>query len=651
MAVEQMKLISLFGKYARLNNCIAGLIDCGCFHPENAANATQNSKGFTPISEVNPVSNRLHRLSEVLTYCGIDPESIEQTETKGRDSQNVNVDEVLTDLSDKLHELQKKRENLKKQIESCNATLSALHHFEGLTLDLSEAENSEFIKIKFGKIPADGYSKLSDYVDNPYLMFHVCSHDKNSYWGVYITPATHEEEIDRIFASLFFEQLTLPDGFGSPASRVAEYEKRIEDLKSELEKTEQNIEWYYKNRGSEVKTLYTQLQREFAVYEYRRFAVRYNGQFASVIGWVPARMVKKLSAHTEDLGDYSVTEVTSGTTHLGISDLTPPTRMKNKKIFRPFEFYVEIYGVPAYNEIDPTAFVAITYTLLYGIMFADLGQGLALAAAGLFMWYKMKMPLGKILVPCGLSGAVFGLVFGSVFGYENWLDPMYHALGFKEKPIEVMASATTLLGFSVGIGIVLILLAMFVGVVSNIKKKNLGMALFGPNGICGILLYGSAVALVLGMVANIPVPTVPVVIFGMVIPMFLIFFHAPLCSLISGNGSGIESVGDFILESIFELLETVLSYFTNTVSFLRVGAFVLIHAGMMMAFTSLSAIVGGGVAGAIMMIFGNVFVIALEGLLVGIQVLRLEFYEMFSRFYDGDGHPYQPLTKNGILNK
>ena len=642
MAVEQMRLISLFGHFSKLNDCLARLIDAGCFHPENTYNATCNTKGFSAITETNPLGSKLHKLKEVLEYCGVNTDEIGGSDEKRVNSEDV--DKALSELSDELHKLQTEREDLLSQIEECKKTMESLKHFENLDIDFTQIEDSKFVKIKFGRISADSYKKLTEYVENPYMVFNVCSADKNSYWGVYITPADHEEETDRIFASLFFEQITLPCGFKSPAKTMKDYEIKLSELNDKLKKTEGSIDWYYKNRGSEFIELYSGLKREYDINEYRRLAVRYNGKFACIIGWVPASEEKKIIDLFKDT-DYEVTEVNSGnTTHLGVVDLVPPTKMKNRKLFRPFEFYVEIYGVPGYKEVDPTAFVAITYTLLYGIMFADLGQGIALALAGLFMWYKMKMPLGKILVPCGISGAFFGSIFGSVFGNEELLNPVYKALGFEEKPINIMSSATTLLGFSVGIGIVLIIVAMITGVVSNFKKGNTGLAIFGPNGIAGVLLYSSVVGLVLLMVTNTSINTTAIVIFGIVLPLISIFLHVPLGNLIKGEGFNAGPIGDFLLESVFDLFETVLSYFTNTVSFLRVGAFVLIHAGMMMAFNSLAGIVGGGVPGAIMMIFGNIFVIALEGLLVGIQVLRLEFYEMFSRFYDGDGYAYKPIT-------
>ena len=104
------------------------------------------------------------------------------------------------------------------------------------------------------------------------------------------------------------------------------------------------------------------------------------------------------------------------------SGKTPPVKLRNPAIFKPYEYFVDMYGLPSYSDIDVTGFVAITYTLLFGIMFGDLGQGLVLFLLGILGWKIKKMPLARILIPCGLSSAVFGFVFGSVFGYEDMLD-------------------------------------------------------------------------------------------------------------------------------------------------------------------------------------------------------------------------------------
>ena len=123
--------------------------------------------------------------------------------------------------------------------------------------------------------------------------------------------------------------------------------------------------------------------------------------------------------------------------------------------------------------------------------------------------------------------------------------------------------------------------------------------------------------------------------------LVLLFFKENLIGLVDHHPNWKpESWADYCMQNIFELLEYVLSYFSNTVSFLRVGAFVFVHAAMMMAIFSLA----GDPVNPVVVILGNALIIALEGLLSGIQGLRLEFYEMFSRCYEGGGHPFKGVS-------
>jgi len=305
-----------------------------------------------------------------------------------------------------------------------------------------------------------------------------------------------------------------------------------------------------------------------------------------------------------------------------------------------------MYGLPGYKDIDPTPFVAITYSLLFGIMFGDLGQGLVLMILGWLLYKYKNMRLGAVGVRIGISSAIFGLIYGSVFGNEELLNPMFHALGFDHKPIHVMDSnfTMTLLIAAIGIGALLIVIAMILNIITLLRKKKYAEVITSHNGFAGLMLYGFIlVGVVLQMGLQIPVfNTVTILIFvGM--PLVLIFFKEPLERKFHGHKMFPTGFGGFFVEGFFELFEIILSYVTNTMSFLRVGGFVLSHAGMMLVVTSLMTMVGG--TGSILVaVFGNIFVMALEGMIVGIQVLRLEFYEMFSRYYEGNGVAFNALN-------
>ena len=269
-------------------------------------------------------------------------------------------------------------------------------------------------------------------------------------------------------------------------------------------------------------------------------------------------------------------------------------------------------------------------------MFGDVGQGIVLAILGFLMWKLKKMALGKILIPCGIAATLGGFVYGSVFGNETLLDPLYTALGMSGKPVEVMDSVIGLLIFSIGIGVVLVIVAMLMNVFVSIKRKQIGRAVFHHNGVMGILLYASLVTLVVQLFTGTTVVPTAALIAIIIASVILLFFEGILVNLIDDRQHWRpESWGDYILENLFELLDYFISYMSNTISFLRVGAFVLVHAAMM---TVVFAIAQGNI---IVIVLGNILVMALEGLLTGIQALRLEFYEMFSRFYEGEGRPFE----------
>ncbi len=202
----------------------------------------------------------------------------------------------------------------------------------------------------------------------------------------------------------------------------------------------------------------------------------------------------------------------------------------------------------------------------------------------------------------------------------------------------------TLLIIAIAFGAFLIVCAMILNIVTLLRKKRYAEVIASHNGFSGLTLYGFilvGVALQFGL--QIPVFNAVTISIFVGIPMILIFFKEPLERKFEGHKMFPNGFGGFFVEGFFELFEIMLSYVTNSLSFLRVGGFLLVHAGMMLVVTSLMTMVGG--SGSILVaIGGNIFVMALEGMIVGIQVLRLEFYEMFSRYYEGNGVAFNALN-------
>jgi V/A-type H+-transporting ATPase subunit I len=279
-------------------------------------------------------------------------------------------------------------------------------------------------------------------------------------------------------------------------------------------------------------------------------------------------------------------------------------------------------------------FMALAYSVLFGIMFGDVGQGAVLAILGYVFWKTKRMWLGRVLVCAGICSVAMGFVYGNIFGYEDILP------GFKVLEGE---NTMRMLLVSVAIGVVLLLICMALNIINGIRQRDIKKIFFSPNGLAGFVMYLSiAVAVVVLFAFDKNIFTPLYIIVFIVLPLFAIFAAEPLTKLCRGEKDWLpESIGMFFVEGFFELFETVLAYVSNTVSFLRVGAFAISHAGMMMVVFLLAKTANGG-NNIIAVIIGNIIVMGIEAVLVCIQVMRLHFYEMFGRFYTGGGQKFSP---------
>ncbi|MCM1365009.1 MAG: ATPase [Faecalibacterium sp.] len=636
MAIEKMKLVRISGSSSKLDKVISACCQLGTFQPENAADYISASMGYTTVNQESPYTKILQSINELTDTYGF------KLEEHGKSKKTVIDDktfEYIDSVGKRLQKLNDQSKELLDQLAQCNAAIEKYSHFAGLDIDLEEIFECEFIETRFGRLSKDGYNKLiKGYGDNPYILFCQCSGDADGYWGAYFAPTSHVDEVDRIFAALQFERLYVPGAAGTTDEIITHLNENIEIIQTQKEEFDKEIGEIWEKEGDKVKSLYWKLLDLEQVFEFRKYAV-YHGDSCFLVGWIPAKDEQKFKEKFEKFSDF-VVEIEEPNKK---SKNTPPTKLKNWRIVRPYSYFVDMYGLPSYYDLDITAFVAFTYTLLFGIMFGDLGQGIVIAIVGLLAWKIKKMPLGKILVPCGISSAFFGLIFGSVFGFEEALDPLYEKLGMSGKPLSVMDSINTVLLFAIGIGVVLVTVAMAVNVVGCIKKKKYGTAIFSENGITGILVYLNGANLIYAFMAHKGIIPTGISAVILIVGMLILFNKEILAEMVDEKKlKKPESISDYLMQNLFECLEYVLSYFSNTLSFLRVGAFVIVHASMMMVVFTLAGD-PNTVKGLIVIEIGNIVVIALEGLLTGIQSLRLEFYEMFSRFYEGNGRPFKAI--------
>lgn len=642
-SIEKMMFADIAGIDTDLDAVLDIISSCGCFHMENAA-AVHVSGSKQSAKRENPYTASLKLLAEIGTLTGI-----KLCKADCSDIRDSDAEKVRTDIRSIRNRVQKLKAEIKKASDNLNAHTMALEqvlHLSGgegvgsLSVDIEQIFACKHIKVRFGRLPTDSYEKLSYYEDKNFY-FLAYGRDKEYVYGFCFAPLSEAEEIDNILESLYFDRIRLPDFVhGSADDAAKSLEKNVEDDKAEVEKRKKELADYIEQKRETLNKYFTKLKTMHDTFELREKVMMIRDKFY-IVGFVPERDAERFKKYFEDL--KSVSLVMKPCTENG--EIETPVKLRNNKFAEPFSMFVDLYGLPAYNDINPTNFVAITYTLLFGIMFGDLGQGLVISLLGLLLWKWKKMTLGRIMERLGVSSMIFGTLYGSVFGYEELLDPMYESLGISFLPFKAIHSINNVLYSAIGIGIFIIIISVIVNMVMGLKEKNYTRALFSNNGLAGLVFYCSLLMLLLGGMLGLNVGGTAYVLCLIVLPLIVMFLREPLGDMVKGKGFHIhESLGDFIAANFFECFEFLLGYATNTLSFVRVGGFVLSHAGMMSVVLALAEMSGG--LSPVVMILGNLFVIALEGLLVGIQVLRLEFYEMFSRYYTGGGKAFKPVSVN-----
>ncbi len=642
MGIEKMSLISVEGDSSRIDKALLTCCESRSFQMTEAPDRNGSA-------EQNPWSAIYEKLRSTASALGMKPEL--RSCSGLTDAPPEELSQRVEALSSGVRAIQKEHEEMAASIRELRQTEACVQHLLGLDVSFHDLFSLKYVKARVGRLPADNLQKLDYYADRC-IQFIQFDKSPEWVWGIYLTPADSAEFADALMKSLFFERIRLPDYLDADARTSDEMLKHAIDDEEKLdEQLESQLADYRNSHQEEIMTLLSALKTLSDCFELRKMALISGGRF-SFSGYCPARLTKQLA---DSLGSIGGVQVVIVPVNPKKPPADVPVKLRNNAVFRPFEMFVKMYGLPAYGSFDPTPYVAVTYCLMFGIMFGDVGQGLVVSLLGLILSKFTKNGLAPIMTRIGLFSAAFGVLYGSVFGIETLITPFFHRenvwrfLGYTKQPENIFQAATSLLIAALMIGIVLIVLSMLFNTILNFRRRRFGEALVSVNGVAGLVFYISLVAAAAGTFmfgADMFSPAYVVCL--LVLPLAVIFFKHPLSGLISGTKPTEKvSVGNFIIENFIELFEAALSFLSNTMSYLRIGGFVLSHAGMMLVVAQLAGTNAPGAeitAGTVIVyIIGNLVVMGIEGLLVGIQVLRLEFYEIFNRFYDGSGKAFQPV--------
>ncbi len=639
--IEKMKFLSITGPKEDIDRVIDTYLSKYEIHLENALSELKTVKDLRPYIETNPYKDAHQRVTELTQL--LPPGVLENSRKK------VSIEraaEIVAEIGEQVKELTAKEEALVTEQNSYRQSLDRILPFTGLNYDLSSILHFKYIKFRFGRISHEYYNKFENYVyDTIDTVLYKCREDDEYVWLVYFAPETISNQIDAIFASMHFERFFLPDEYeGTPLDAIHSLEEKISTLQASINGIRKQLSGLLVARQEDLSGAYRKLETFSTNFNVRKLAActKQNvNTFYIICGWMRNR---DASAFQKEISDDKKTFCFMEDDHNKILS-KPPTKLHNPKLFKPFEMFLQMYGLPEYNEIDPTILIGITYSFLFGFMFGDVGQGLCLLFGGLLLYRLKKLNLAAILSCCGFFSTIFGFLFGSFFGFEDiihaiWLRPMEHMTNL---PFIGKLNTVFIVAISIGMGI--ILMTMVLNIINSIRFHDPEKTLFDTNGTAGLVFYASLVLTIVLYMTQNPVPAAILLVIMFGLPLAVMFFKEPLTNLVERKAQIMpKEKGMFVVQGFFELFEVLLSYFSNTLSFVRVGAFAISHAAMMQVVLMLSGAEAGN-PNWLVVILGNLFVCGMEGLIVGIQVLRLEYYELFSRFYRGTGREFKPYGK------
>ncbi len=531
----------------------------------------------------------------------------------------------------------------KKNLEQLESQLHQLEPIADANANVGALRNSTYMHSVLGILPAENVSRLETSLSRvPHAFFTLREDPKKPVVWI-LGPRSNADVIDRAVKSAYLNPLTLPEEFeGSPAEITQSLRKAIEASKKKISDLNAALAKLAETHNQELYKLLWDVHVTRMIAD----AIARFGQLRHtyvVVGWVPSAVLESLIQRLKQASKEILIEarqIEPAGHHANV-----PVSLRNPGPLQPFELLVNTYARPRYEEIDPTVLVAVTFPLLYGAMFGDVGHGLVLAAIGWFL--SRRSTLGGLLVACGLSGAIFGFIYGSVFGFEEVLPHLI-------KPSE---SILEILGIAIAAGMVLINVGILLNLYNAFRARDWGRFFFDSNGLAGWILYLSFLVMFIQGVGTLILKTTIFPGFVMTIAGILmvitaliavVFSHPLQHSMETGHFEIEGSKVIFGVQSFFELLEKFISMFSNTLSYVRVGAFAIVHAGFTGAVFIIAKLVGGGAEAGFgywtVVVLGNLFVIGLEGFIVTIQTMRLHYYEFFSKFFQGGGSPYEPLA-------
>lgn len=518
--------------------------------------------------------------------------------------------------------------------------------FQGLDIPLNRDTPSSFIHFVIGTVPSHALVELELSVDRDTVLVPL-GERKGRQSLIAVTTTRNRPLLERTMEKVGFQHDALHGHVGVTVDVLCEEGKReLQEVEAELEQVGKDLDGFAVEFSPTLGAVERLIGIESRLLDAAQKCTRTEAVIM-ITGWVSAHAAAGLEERLQRVtaGRYTLETIPADGTEEEV-----PVLLHHSWLLRPFETLVSTYGLPGYRELEPTLFVAISYVIMFGIMFGDAGHGLVLALGGLITAVRAsgkKRDFGLLLLFAGFFSILFGVIYGSYFGIEHfkryalWHDPL------EGDPIRLMY-------VTIGFGVVMISLGVVLNVINRLRRGDVTGGLLDKFGLAGLLFYWGALALLTNsaLFASKGLLVMAVVLL-LVIPMLCWVVKDPLEHFLArrsaGHGRGSDGgITALIMESLVGAFEAILSYLANTISFVRLAAYAMSHAALLVAAFMVAAQVsgssmGGGVWSVVIVIFGNLVAIILEGIIASVQALRLEYYEFFGKFFSGNGQPFEPF--------
>lgn len=340
-----------------------------------------------------------------------------------------------------------------------------------------------------------------------------------------------------------------------------------------------------------------------------------------------------------------------------------PVLFENKKGIRLWQLVTAEQGIPGNEEVDPTPLVSFVFPIFFGLMFGDFGHGLVFTLFVLFVRQRVtgvKKQWANIFLVTGVSSIVFGVVFGEFFGFSLYnVIPVPSVVEIIDRtgpqPTPNIANIESVMIVSIMIGIAHLVTGLGLDIYEGAKagkrielvvEKIPSLIMYVSGLGYGIAFIGAGFKFdvlstsVVAPLVNIPVNVLGAVSLAVLVPTMLVLFLGRAVAVKMGKLHG-ETFAGALSNGGLEVFEKILQFLSNTISYIRLAVMLLVHAVLLV-------IVGPALTYMFpyfvpLWVVFNLLILALEGLIVYVQDLRLHVYEFFTKFYAGDGKPFRNI--------